>query len=525
MARFIPYNYDQTKLIPINLSEHIYAGSLQEAIHLTVEKLDLSAFEKLYKNDETGRLAINPRILLKIILLAYSFGIQGSRRIELACRTNIMFMALCGDTRPDHSTIAAFIGAMHDKIMDIFLQILLVCDDLELLGDTHFSLDGLKLPSNASKEHSATFKEFKKKRGKLREKLKTMLNEHKNIDLKDIDPKEIIRAKRARQVKRIERQIARIDKFLETNQPKQGKTKKEIQSNITDNDSAKMPTSHGVIQGYNAQAIVDDKHQIIVYAEAMGNGQDTDNLVPMLEGAKQNLQAIGKGDEPLKDKILTADANYHTNKNIETCEREEVDAYIPDVKFRKRDERFKNQDRFKDGVTKPPKPGAPEKREKTGLDDFAYDEETDQLICPQGHRLKLEAGRQVMSSGVYRTYRMKDKSCTKCPIRDKCIPSKKGKHRYICVPLEPEEHELNPSQRMQRKIDTDIGKYIYGKRIGNIEPVFGNLRFNKGLDYFTYRGKDKVNVQWMLMCIVHNIEKIAHYGTGLQASPVGGQAA
>jgi transposase len=96
MARFIPYNYNQTKLIPITLSDHIYAGSLQEAIHLVIEKLDLTSFEELYNNDETGRPAINPRILLKIILpAACSFGIQGSRRIELACRSNIIFMALC----------------------------------------------------------------------------------------------------------------------------------------------------------------------------------------------------------------------------------------------------------------------------------------------------------------------------------------------------------------------------------------------------------------------------------------------
>ena len=65
---------------------------------------------------------------------------------------------------------------------------------------------------------------------------------------------------------------------------------------------------------------------------------------------------------------------------------------------------------------------------------------------------------------------------------------------------------------MQSKVDTHRGKEIYGKRIGNVEPVFGNIRYNKGLDRFTYRGKVKVNVQWLLYCLVHNIEKIAHYG-------------
>ena len=65
---------------------------------------------------------------------------------------------------------------------------------------------------------------------------------------------------------------------------------------------------------------------------------------------------------------------------------------------------------------------------------------------------------------------------------------------------------------MQVKVDSPLGKIIYGQRIGNAEPVFGNLRYNKGLNRFTYRGKIKVNVQWLLFCLVHNIEKIAHYG-------------
>jgi len=70
MARYKPYDYNQSKLIPINLSDHIYAGSLQEAIHLTVEKLDLSSFNELNNNDDTGSPAINPKILLKGVLLA-----------------------------------------------------------------------------------------------------------------------------------------------------------------------------------------------------------------------------------------------------------------------------------------------------------------------------------------------------------------------------------------------------------------------------------------------------------------------
>jgi hypothetical protein len=142
------------------------------------------------------------------------------------------------------------------------------------------------------------------------------------------------------------RQINRIDKFLQENKPKKGKTKKEIQSNVTDNNSAKMPTAHGVIQGYNAQALVDDKHQIIVHTEAMSNGQDADNLSPMIDRAKENMKAIGKGDDYFSGKELSADASYHSSTNLQKCEEENIDSYIPDNCFRKRDERYKNQDRF-----------------------------------------------------------------------------------------------------------------------------------------------------------------------------------
>ncbi len=213
--------------------------------------------------------AHDPKILLKVVLLAFSRSMIGSRKIERACQENITFMALSCGMAPDHSTIAHFVSSMREEIIDIFCDVLLYCEELNLLGGSHFSLDGCKLPSNASKQWSDTFKELKHKQKKLEEKVGKILLEHEKTDK---DSGDTDRKKRENQIKRMNRQIDRIDKFLIENDPKKGKRKKEIQSNVTDNDSAKMPTAHGVIQGYNAQALVDDKHQIIVHAEAMGNG-------------------------------------------------------------------------------------------------------------------------------------------------------------------------------------------------------------------------------------------------------------
>jgi transposase len=129
--------------------------------------LDMSIFQGKYHNDETGRAAYDPKILLKVVLLAYSRGLISSRKIEQACRENVVFMALACGQQPDHSTIAAFVSSMKDEILPLFRDVLLICEEINLLGGTMFALDGCKLPSNASKELSGTFTELQKKKQKI----------------------------------------------------------------------------------------------------------------------------------------------------------------------------------------------------------------------------------------------------------------------------------------------------------------------------------------------------------------------
>ena len=78
------------------------------------------------------------------------------------------------------------------------------------------------------------------------------------------------------------------------------------------------------------------------------------------------------------------------------------------------------------------------------------------------------------------------------------------------VPIGPDG--INLSQIMVEKIESEKGRKIYSHRIAIVEQVFGNIRTNKRMNRFTLRGKIKVNIQWLLYCMVHNIEKIATYG-------------
>jgi Transposase DDE domain len=284
-----------------------------------------------------------------------------------------------------------------------------------------------------------------------------------------------------------------MEKWLAENQPKIGAAGRERQSNITDNDSATMMTSHGVVQGYNSQAFIDAKHQVIVHGEAFGNGQDHGHIPPMLTGALENLQRLGHEPDYFKKKILTADSNYHTEVNLKECQEWELDAYIPDRKFRNRDPRFANQKR--------------RQGRRFTLKDFHYEESLDQYICPQGKILKLLVKRVLDHGHLYRKYIAAEKDCQTCPLKSRCIYGKGGKRKHLAVPIGE-----SLSKQMVEKIDTEPGRRIYPQRLAIAEPVFANIRTNKRLDRFTLRGKIKVNIQWLLYCLVHNIEKILNYG-------------
>jgi transposase len=496
MAKFKTYDYRQRVLLPVSLEDQLMSGTLEFAIHTLVEKrLDMSIFEGKYCNDETGRAAYDPKILLKVVLLAYSRGLISSRKIEQACRENVVFMALACGQQPDHSTIAAFVSSMKDEILPLFRDVLLVCEEMNLLGGTMFALDGCKLPSNASKEWSGTFPELQKKKQKIETKVAQLLAEQMETDRGQGEPPgpKASGASRQQQVEKLQKKADLIETWLAENQPKIGAAGREKQSNITDNDSATMMTSHGAVQGYNSQALIDAKHQVIVHGEASGNGQDHGHVPPMLSGALENLQSLGHGPGYFKGKIFTADSNYHTQVNLKECQELGLDAYIPDRKFRNRDPRFATQKR--------------RQVRRFTLKDFHHDETLDRYICPNGKVLKLAVKRVLNHGHLYRKYFATEKDCQTCPFRPQCIYGAGAKRKQLSVPIGE-----SLSKQMVEKIDTEQGRRIYPQRLAIVEPVFANIRINKRLDRFTLRGKVKVNIQWLMYCLVHNIEKILNYG-------------
>lgn len=505
MARYKPYDYRQGKFIPISFDKQILPGSFEYTLsHLIDHELDLSVFDTRYCNDDTGAPAYDPSILLKIILYAYSRGITSSRKIEQLCRENVIFMALSCDTKPHFTTIADFISTLSSEVVKLFLEVLLVCDQMNLIGKDMFAIDGVKLPSNAAKEWSGTKEELIHKKEKMEKAIKQIIGRHKEADKKNITDQE------EHYVATLSENIKKIHAWLKENDDKPGKTGKPIKSNITDNDSAKMKTSKGVIQGYDGVAVVDDKHQIIVHAEAFGAPQEQDLLLPMIEGTKENFKEIDSGPDIFEKTKLTADSGFHSEKNMEMVLTEGIDAYIADTQMRKRDPRFADQDRYKERFNK-------DRAAYYGtvttfsVDQFTLAEDETFCICPAGKRLHRNGARVKVRGTTAVKFRSNKTDCIVCPLREKCLRyPDRSETRQVYFFRKPESF----TEKMKQRIDSIKGCLIYNRRLPTIEPVFANIRSTLGLDRFTLRGKKKVNIQWLLYCITHNLLKVHRYGYG-----------
>jgi len=507
MARYKDYNLDQMKMIPVSFDRQILPGSFEYSLAWLVDnELDLSAFAEQYRNDDNGRPAYDPALLLKIVIYAYSRGITSSRRIERLCRENIIFMALSADTQPHFTTLADFISRSPEAIAELFTQIVLMCDQLGLIGKEMFAIDGCKLPSNASKEWSGTHDELEKKHRKLDRAVRRILSKHRATDQQEQDVAIVDRERE--QIKKLRAASRKIKGFLEKNEERTGVSGRVVKSNLTDNESAKMKTSHGVIQGYTGVAAVDSDYQVVLHAEAYGQGQEHGLLKPMVEAVRETF---GEGSKASKSKIrkskVTADSGYHNRDTLEYLEAEGIDGYLADTGFRSRDPRFKDHKR------------APERNKRSDPGrftqvDFQVDREKERCRCPAGHLLWLKAKRARIGHHLFMQFQAYESDCNNCGLRKRCLRNEQQRTpRQVNVALDlTSERKAGVIDRMKRKIDSPVGRHIYSQRLGTVEPVFGHLTEAIGIKRFSLRGKRKVDGQWKLMMALHNMLKIHRYG-------------
>ncbi len=496
----------QPRFLPVDLAKQLLPGTFEHAVHhLLTGAIDLSHFDARFKNDTTGAPAYPPATLLQVVLVAYARGIVSSRGIARVCEEHVTFIALCGDRAPHFTTIAHFVSTLGDDIARVFAAVLAICGQQGLIGREMFAIDGVKLPSNAAKQRSGTRAEFERQADKLEAAAAAMVARHRATDALPVEPS--LSAKETTRLGRLQRDATQLRAWLAAHpEDRRGPTGAVRKSNRTDNESAKMATGKGVIQGYTGVAAVDAKHQIICVAEAHGTGSEHELLVPIVTALAPVLAPHS---------LVTADAGYHSEANLTALEQRGVDALIADSELRRRDERFATQAAHH--TTKDPlhdKAAPPEGPRRFQPSDFQYDPVARTCVCPAGKSLYRKGQANITRGFVSEQFHGTKRDCLPCPLRAQCLrdptqatPRQVAFFRGRATPA-PETR----TARMKRRIDQPAERARYAERFGTVEPVFANLRHNKRLDRFTLRSRRKVEVQWRLFCLVHNIEKLAHHG-------------
>ena len=474
MANFKPDNICQRTMLDVDFVEVIGSDTFEYCLYQLLERDNiLSAFEAAYKNDHVGRKAYQPKVLMRIVIYAYYRGITSSRVIASLCRTDLKFMALAGGDTPHYTTIADFVSSKPDAVADVFQRVLLICDESGLIGKDHFAIDGCKLSSDASKQWSGKHEELEKKSEKMKTAARKIVDKHRDSD----SQKSLLPDDAKQTVDTLLKNAQKIDDFLADNEPRigDGKRQLEVQSNVTDNESAKMNTSKGTIQGYNAVTASDELFQVVISAEAYGAGPEQQTLAPTIESIEFNL-GMDLGDART---VVTADTGFSSEHTMEYLFGRGIDAVVPDNQFRKRQEAFAESETYQQQK---------EKRKKTRSDraessaqfpssDFKVDLVAKICVCPAGKELMYH-GEHEEVRGMYSRFRGKLGDCRECSMAPRCMKKPvTGRGRQVQF-LNEDQKKTTYTDLMKQKIDSDEGARLYSRRMWTIEPVFGNICSN-----------------------------------------------
>jgi hypothetical protein len=252
-------------------------------------------------------------------------------------------------------------------------------------------------------------------------------------------------------------------------------------------------------------ATADSRHQVVVHAEVFGQGQEHGLIKPVVEGIKQTFK--GKRAKALKKTKLTADSGYHNREMLEYLEAQKIDSYIADTGFRARDPRFKDH-------KEPAERNKRKDKQRFTQQEFSIDCKRETCRCPAGKSMWLKARRARIGHHLFMQFQGHEKDCNHCGLRKRCLrDDSQHTPRQINVSLDiTQEQKAGIIERMKQKIDSPRGRHIYSQRLGTVEPVFGHITDAIGIKRFSLRGKRKVDGQWKLMMMLHNILKIHRYG-------------
>lgn len=348
VANFRRYDPDQNLLLPPNLDDWLPEGHLARFIgEIVDDQIDLTPFTEGYDNASGGRLAFHPALMLKLWLYGYCVGTPTSRKVARATFEDVAFRWLATDQHPTYSTLSRFRERNLANFHTLFLQVLKLCQEADLIGGTRMALDGTKVKANASKHKAMSYGKLLEKEKQLDEELRKSIEEYfRKVAENDAeedrkfgkgnnpylgDPTIKSKKDRLERIRKAEEAIAERERQkAKAAGTEPGPIDPKTQHNFTDPESRIMPDGANrgsFVQAYNCQAMVDDKAQIIVAAEATQAPQDHRQLVPMTRMTIEHL-----GFAPPE---LLSDAGYFSEAAIREVESGGTEVYCPPERGKK----------------------------------------------------------------------------------------------------------------------------------------------------------------------------------------------
>jgi len=372
---FIACDRDQELLLPPDLRDWLPENHLAWFVLAAVEQMDLYAFYRPYRADGVGRPAHEPQVMVALLLYAYCRGQRSSRVIERECVEDVAYRVITANQRPDHTTIARFRQRHQDAIAGLFGEVLTLCADAGLAGVGVLAVDGTKVHANASHHANRDFEQLAReileeaaetdrredelygdrrgdelppelateqgRRGWLRE-AKQRLEAERAANPKPVPQSRPARVKEAK--RRLEEQLwvecranEAYEAFRARGVDRTGRRLNDSSTkpytppgtpagkvNVTDPDSKNLKAPRGYIQGYNAQAAVNE-HQIVIAAEINTASSDFGNLAPIVDAALRELDAIGASEPG----VIVADAGYWHQQQMEQITAQGIPVLIP----------------------------------------------------------------------------------------------------------------------------------------------------------------------------------------------------
>jgi transposase len=469
-----PEKYLQGTFFPSNIFDLLPEDHECVIYNDILEQIDVTS---LYKNYSVlGQNAYNPKLLISILIYAYSQGIFSSRQIAEKLKLDIGFMYISQMQKPNFRVLSDFRKENREFFKDCFKQSVLLAMTAGLVSLGHISLDGSKFKANTSKHKAMSYGRLKAKETELAKEIEELTQQAEKCDEEEdikyqertgYEIPEDLKFKKAR-LEKIKSAKAAIEKRESKLHPNQEiEDKKQI--SFSDHDARPVNSNKGDFDyKYNGQISVDSKAQIIVGEHLSQNANDKQEVKPAIEELIATV-----GTLPQK---MSIDNGYFSAENLTAIEEKELDAYVAVGRGEK-------------GITS---------SEKLPKEAFVYEEKEDCYTCPNGKKLELKS---ETNDGT-KIYKAKKEDCTLCPLKAKCCASKKSEPRSITT-----DCYEGLRQAMRDKMKLEQSKEIYGLRKTIVEPVFGQIK-NSGFRKFSLRGVEKVTGEFSLVCAVHNIKKI-----------------